>query len=149
MNSRQQLAFMDVTERFSQLSYAQKLKVGAIVVKNDRIISIGYNGTPKGWDNTCEEVILSTIETGESKVIIKDLKTKPEVIHAERNALDKLVCSNESGLDAVMFITHNPCFECAKSIYNSGIKTVYYRYDYRKSNGIDFLKKCGVDIVRV
>lgn len=147
MNDRQRAAFMDVAERFAQLSYAKKLKVGAIIVKEDRIISIGYNGTPPGWDNDCEDII--SIEDPSSGHVIKELKTKPEVIHAERNALDKLARSKESGLDATMFITHNPCIECAKSIFNSGITKVYYRHTFKKPNGIDFLRKCGVDVAQI
>lgn len=148
MNDRQKLAFMDVAERFAQLSYATKLKVGAIVVKDNRIISIGYNGTPPGWDNECEYAV-SSDEGDDAHGSIKRLKTKPEVIHAERNALDKLVRSSESSVDATMFITHNPCFECAKSIFNTGIRTIYYRHNYKNDDGIAFLRKCGVDITQI
>lgn len=122
-------AFMDVAERFAQLSSAQRLQVGAIVVKDDRIISIGYNGMPSGWDNCCED---------------EQNKTKPEVLHAEMNALMKLAKSSESGDNATMFITHSPCIECAKLIYQSGIATVYYKTEYRSTQGVDFLKKSGV-----
>lgn len=143
MNERQLAAFMDVAERFAQLSYAKKLKVGAIVVKENRIISIGYNGTPSGWDNNCEDVEVP-FDDG-----IEKLKTRPEVIHAERNALDKLACSSESGLGATMFVTHNPCIECSKSIFNTGIRTVYYRHNYKHDDGIAFLGKCGVPVIRI
>ena len=139
---------MDVAERFAQLSYATKLKVGAIVVKDNRIISIGYNGTPPGWDNECEHAV-SLDEGDDDHGSIKRLKTKPEVIHAERNALDKLVRSSESSVDATMFITHNPCFECAKSIFNTGIRTIYYRHNYKNDDGIAFLRKCGVDVAQI
>src|SRR6056300_1045314 len=104
-------AYMDVAERFAQLSSAQRLHVGAIIVKDDRIISIGYNGMPSGWDNVCENVL----EDG-------SLKSKPEVLHAEMNALMKLAKSNESGNQSTMFITHAPCLNCAKGIYQAGIK---------------------------
>lgn len=131
-------AYMDVAERFAQLSSAKRLQVGAIVVKNDRIISIGYNGMPSGWDNCCEHTIqhhdLGTCTT----------VSKPEVLHAESNAIAKLARSSESGQDATMFITHSPCIECAKLIYQSGIATVYYKTEYRSTQGVDFLKKSGV-----
>lgn len=127
-------AYMDVAERFSKLSSATRLKVGALVVKDNRIISIGYNGTPEGWCNTCEDSLN---------------KTKPEVIHAEMNCINKLAKSTESGKDSVMFITHSPCMDCAKSIYGSGIKTVYYKNLYRDISGIEFLKKCGVLVFQI
>ena len=126
-------AYMDVAERFAQLSSAKRLNVGAIVVKDDRIISIGYNGMPSGWDNVCEH----------------EGKTKPEVIHAESNAISKLARGTESGLRASMFVTHQPCIDCAKLIYQSGIATVYYKNDYRSTQGLDFLNKSGVEIIKV
>ena len=126
-------AYMDVAERFAQLSSAKRLNVGAIVVKDDRIISIGYNGMPSGWDNVCEH----------------EGKTKPEVLHAESNAIAKLARSSESGEGASIFITHSPCIDCAKLIYQSGIATVYYKNDYRSTQGIEFLKKSNVWIVKV
>jgi dCMP deaminase len=131
--------YLDVAERFAQLSPAQRLKVGAIVVKQDRIISIGYNGTPTGWDNDCEYTVWQADGTCE-------LKTRPEVLHAEMNALMKLARSNESGESATMFITHAPCLECAKGIFQTGIKSVYYRDQYRNNDGIDFLNRCGIDV---
>jgi dCMP deaminase len=160
-------AYMDVAERFSQLSSAKRLQVGAIVVKDDRIISIGYNGMPSGWDNTCENVDWMSIDAGgwldpeeiESQWpfegIYTDsnggerrrryrLVTKPEVLHAEMNALMKLAKSNESGDNAAIFITHSPCLECAKGIHIAGIKEVYYKHEYRSTAGTDFLKKCGI-----
>ena len=138
-------AYMDVAERFSKLSHARRLHVGAIVVKDDRIISIGYNGMPAGWDNDCEdEVVLEQDEK-----FVKVLKTKPEVLHAETNAIAKLAKSNESGLGASMFITHAPCLDCAKLIYQSGISSVLYRNTYRDTSGIAFLEKSGVEITQV
>jgi len=127
-------AYMDVAIRFSQLSTAHKLKVGAILVKDDRIISIGYNGTPKGWCNVCED---------------SNFKTKPEVIHAEMNCISKLAKSSESGINSVMFITHSPCMACAKSIFGSGITEVYFKYEYRDDSGIHFLKKCGINVLKI
>ena len=133
---------MDIAQRTAELSHARRLHVGAIVVKDDRIISIGYNGMPAGWDNNCEDEIWD--KTGDY-----ELKTKPEVLHAERNALDKLAKGNEGGLGSTMFITHSPCLECAKSIYGAGIIKVYYDNDYRSTDGIDFLNKCGVAVEKV
>lgn len=133
---------MDTAERFAQLSTAQRKKVGAIVVKDNRIISIGYNGMPSGWSNECEDTI---DDDGGSGVLV----TKPEVIHAEGNAIAKLASSNESGKGATMYITHSPCIECAKLIYSSGISHVYYKDNYRCSAGIDFLEKCNVIVNRL
>lgn len=140
-------AYMDVAERFSELSTARKLKVGCVVVKDDRIISIGYNGTPSGWDNSCEEVVYTE---GEYDVDIK-YKTKPEVLHAEMNALMKLAKSSESGEGAEMYVTHLPCIECAKGIYQAGIKKVYFRNDYSpdKGSGESFLLSSSVSIVKL
>jgi len=136
-------AYMDVAHRFAQLSHARRLHVGAIVVKDDRIISIGYNGMPAGWDNDCEEVIEQHEDGGQI------LKTRPEVLHAEMNALMKLAKSTESGEGATMFITHSPCIECAKGMYQAGIKEIYYGEEYRSSQGIDFLKKCKIKIEKI
>jgi dCMP deaminase len=121
------------------------LHVGAIVVKDDRIISIGYNGMPAGWDNNCEYEVL--VEEGEDYAT--ELKTRPEVLHAESNAIAKLAKSNDSGLGADIFITHAPCIECAKLIYQSGINGVYYGENYRDDSGIEFLKKSGVNIEKL
>jgi dCMP deaminase len=144
-------AFMDVAERFSQLSSAMRLQVGAIIVKDDRIISIGYNGMPAGWDNTCEEVVdvAKTDPRYDNNNFTKELKTKPEVLHAERNAIDKLARTTESGLGATMFITHAPCMECSKSIYGAGIQQVYYRHQYRNTDGLEFLARCQVSVTQV
>jgi len=128
-------AFMDVAERFAQLSSAQRAKVGAIIVKDKRIISIGYNGMPSGWDNECEE----------------DGKTKPEVLHAETNAIAKVAQSNESSRGSELFCTHLPCMECAKLIHQSGIVTVYYREEYQaaKGTGKQFLIDSGIEVIKV
>lgn len=135
-------AHLDVAARYSELSSARRLKVGAIVVKDDRIVSIGYNGTPAGWDNNCEDELYQPI----GRV---DLVTKPEVLHAEENAIAKLARSHESGLGADIFITHAPCPQCAKLIYAAGISRVFYRHIYRDTAGIDFLLKCGIEVTRV
>ena len=135
-------AYMDTAKIFAELSHAKRLHVGAIIVKDDRIISIGYNGMPTGWDNNCEDVIQHSDDT-------TTLKTKPEVLHAETNAIAKLAKSNESGLDASLFVTHAPCMDCAKLIYQSGISNVYYRNSYRESTGLDFLTKSGVEVINL
>jgi len=140
-------AFMDTAERFAQLSSAKRLKVGACVVKDNRIISIGYNGMPSGWDNTCEEVVTPTLPYLEGDGPI--LKTKDEVIHAEANAISKLAKSGDSGLGADLFCTHAPCIQCAKIVYGAGVKKVFYRNAYRDNNGIDFLQKCGIEVEKV
>ena len=118
--------YMKVAHLFAEHSSAKRKKVGAVIVKDDRIISIGYNGMPAGWDNECEI----------------DNVTKPEVLHAESNAIAKLAKSTESGDGATMFITCSPCIECAKLIYQSGITEVYYAEDYRTDEGVKFLNKC-------
>lgn len=131
--------YMDWASRASQLSHAQRLHVGAVIVKDDTVISYGYNGMPSNWDNNCEDQLPDGT-----------LKTKPEVLHAERNALDKLTKrGGVGGADASMFVTHAPCLECAKSIYGSGIKELYYKDEYRSTKGIEFLQKCGVTIEKV
>jgi dCMP deaminase len=163
-------AHMKVAEIYAQLSSATRLQVGAIVVKDDRIISIGYNGMPAGWDNNCEN--LEWCSAGgwlSPKEIEEDwpfegtyldadgvtmqgryrLKTKPEVLHAETNAIAKLAKSAESGDGASIFITHAPCLDCAKLVYQSGINSVYYRNSYRNEDGIEFLEKCKVKVTKV
>jgi dCMP deaminase len=129
--------YSDIAERVSKLSSARRLQVGAIVVRDDRIISIGYNGMPAGWDNNCEHLQ----EDG-------TLKTRPEVLHAEMNALMKLARSYESGLGADLFITHSPCMECAKGIYQAGINRVYYSQQYRSREGIQFLKQSNIEVIK-
>lgn len=135
-------AYMDVAQRFSELSTAKRLQVGAIVVKNDRIISIGYNGMPAGWTNECEDYIQLSDDTITTK-------TKPEVIHAEANCIAKLAKSSDSGDGSTMFLTHAPCIDCAKQIYTTGVKKVYYRNSYRDTLGVDFLAKCNVEVEKV
>lgn len=163
-------AYMDVAQRFAELSYAKRLHVGAIVVKDDRIISIGYNGMPAGWDNNCENKEFMSGDAGgwlnpneiEERWPFEErsdedgsyigryrLVTKPEVLHAESNAIAKLAKSGESGLDSSLFVTHAPCINCAKLIYQSGISSVYYRNSYRDMAGVDFLQKSGIKIKKV
>ena len=133
---------MDTARIFAELSHARRLHVGAIVVKDDRIISIGYNGMPAGWDNNCETEIHQPI----GRV---DLVTRPEVLHAESNAIAKLAKSSESGLGADIFITHAPCLDCAKLIYQSGIKRVYFGMAYRDDSGLEFLRHSGIQTTQV
>jgi dCMP deaminase len=131
-------AYMDTAERFAQLSSAVKLKVGACVVKDHRIISIGYNGMPAGWSNSCE----FAEEDG-------TLKTKDEVVHAEANAIIKLARDGESGDGASVFCTHAPCIHCAKMIAGAGINKLYYRDTYRLDDGLKFLVHSGIDVEKV
>jgi len=128
-------AYMDTAVRFASLSTAIKLQVGSVIVKDNRILSIGYNGMPAGWTNECEF-------TNENN----DIETKPEVVHAEANAIIKLARDGESGKDSALFVTHAPCIHCAKMIYGAGISKVYYKYTYRDTIGLDFLMKCGVSV---
>ena len=140
---------MKTARIFAELSHAKRLHVGAIVVKEDRIVSIGYNGMPSGWDNNCENETVELYSGFEGAIHRTVLKTKPEVLHAEMNALAKLARSTESGEGSAMFITHSPCMECAKLIYQSGIATVYYGEDYRDDAGIKFLQKSGISVEKI
>jgi dCMP deaminase len=141
---------MKTAHAFAECSTARRLNVGAIVVKDNTIISIGYNGMPSGWDNNCEIGIenehLKKYPNPHQHHVI-ELKSKPEVLHAETNAIAKLARSPESGEGATMFITHSPCLDCAKLIYQSGITSVYYENEYRDTAGVDFLKKCGLVVL--
>jgi dCMP deaminase len=134
--------YMDWAKRCSELSHAKRLHVGAVIVKDDTVISYGYNGMPAGWDNNCEDKIWD--KTGDY-----ELKTKPEVLHAESNAIAKLAKSSNSGLGADLFVTHMPCLDCAKLIYQSGISRVFYSENYRDDSGIKFLKKSGVEVNQI
>lgn len=127
-------AFMDTAERFAQLSSAKRLQVGAVVVQDNRIISIGYNGMPSGWTNECEG---------------DDGKTKEEVIHAEENAILKLARDGERGNGASLFCTHAPCIRCAKLIYGAGINSLYYRDTYRNDDGLKFLETCNIAVNKI
>jgi dCMP deaminase len=147
--------YMKTAKLFAEHSSAVRKKVGAVVVKNDRIISIGYNGMPSGWDNNCEDKIYCDDGDYSEQQLPKTsnlpwkkykLRTRPEVLHAESNAIAKLAKSTESGDGASMFITCSPCIDCAKMIYQSGIKEVFYGEEYRNNDGIDFLNKCGLSV---
>ena len=134
--------YMDWAQRCAQLSHAVRLQVGAVIVKDDSVISYGYNGMPAGWDNDCEDQIY------EEDGFHITLKTKPEVLHAESNAIAKLAKSNNSGLGADLFVTHSPCMECAKLIFQSGISRVYFNQNYRDDSGVKFLEKSGVNVIQ-
>ena len=129
---------MDWARRTAELSHARRLHVGAVVVKDDTVISYGYNGMPAGWDNNCED----TLDDG-------TLKTKPEVLHAESNAIAKLARSHNSGVGADIFVTHAPCLDCAKLIYQSGISRVWFGNQYRDNSGIDFLQQSGIQVNKI
>ena len=159
--------YMDWAKRAAELSHARRLQVGAVIVKDDSVISYGYNGMPAGWDNNCEDQVwdkgaggwLSPEEIeeqypyegwheGAGRNVRYGLKTKPEVLHAESNAIAKLARSHNSGVDADLFITHSPCINCAKLIYQSGIRRVYFGEHYRDDSGIDFLTKSGIEVIK-
>ena len=125
MKSKYIRAHLEVAKIYGELSTATRLKVGCIIVKDDRIISIGYNGMPSGGSNVCEE----------------NGHTKPEVLHAETNAITKLAKSTESGQDAYMFCTFAPCLDCAKLIIQSGIKEFHFEHRYKNNDGLDLIEK--------
>ena len=128
MNSRWDSYFMDVAFRTSQLSYAKKLQVGSVAVKQNRIILCGFNGTPSGDDNNCEDII-----DGE-------LRTKSNVLHSEENLILFAANYGISLNSSTIYITHVPCPNCSRLIYGSGINRVVYKNTYRDSSGLDFLK---------
>ena len=155
--------YMDWADRTAQLSHAKRLQVGAVIVKDDSVISYGYNGMPAGWDNDCEDKVwdhgaggwldpdtfneqypFEAWHEAAQRDVRYGLKTKPEVLHAESNAISKLAKSSNSGDGASIFITHAPCLNCAKLIYQSGINSVYYRNSYRDTAGLDFLTQSNV-----
>jgi len=156
--------YMSLASLTSQLSYANRLQVGAVIVKGNQIIGTGYNGMPTGWDNNCEYTEFMPVNDPNVKPVDYPLignfwingysverryklTTRPEVLHAESNAIAKVSKSTESSDDATLFCTHAPCIECAKLIFQSGISTVYYRTPYRDNNGIEFLTKSGVNVI--
>lgn len=138
--------FMEIAELTSKLSYATRLKVGAVIVKDNQIIGTGYNGMPAGWDNCCEYETPEEIDPDSRTITLSRLATRPEVLHAESNAILKVAKSTESSDGATLFCTHAPCIECAKLIYQAGITTVYYKEHYREDAGIKFLKQGDVNV---
>ena len=148
MKPKFQKLYNNIAHEVAKMSHARRLQVGAVIVKDDRVISMGYNGMPAGWDNNCESEetefnLVTKTRTGTGK-----LTTRPEVLHAESNAIAKLAKSNDSGDGADLFVTHAPCMECSKLIFQSGIGRVYYSSDYRDDSGIKFLKQSGVEVVK-
>lgn len=142
--------YMDIAERISQMSHARRLQVGSVLVQEDSIISYGWNGMPAGWDNNCEDNVL--VESGNRHTNYTSsvsLKTKPEVLHSEANCLMKVAKTTNSALGSTLYVTHAPCIECAKLIYQSGVKSVYYKYIYRSEDGINFLENCNVEVIKV
>ena len=144
-------AHMAAAEVYSKLSSAKRLQVGCVVVKDNTIIGIGYNGMPSGWTNDCEEVV--DVDPSDPRYdfnnFTKELKTKPEVMHAETNSLAKIARSTNSSEGAALFVTHAPCLDCAKIIHQAGINSVYYRNTYRSTDGIEFLEKCNINVKKV
>jgi dCMP deaminase len=158
--------YMNLAHEVSQMSSAVRLKVGTVIVK-DHMVTYGYNGTPAGWDNNCEDrdwdMGAGSYLTQEEfdarypykewhddaeRVVRYGLKTKPEVLHSEANALMKIAKSTISSEGATLFCTHAPCIDCAKMIYQAGIFTVYYRDTYKNELGLEFLIKSGVNVTK-
>ena len=131
---RYDLAYMKLAIEWSNLSYANRMKVGAIMVKDQQIISDGFNGMPSGMYNSCED---------------RNGKTKPEVLHAEANAILKCAKHGTSCEGATLYITLSPCQDCAKLIYQAGVKRVVYLEEYRYGNGLDFLKEVGIETKKI
>jgi dCMP deaminase len=134
MKNKYANAHMRTAYNYAELSYCKRKQVGCIIVKDDRIISIGYNGSPPGWTNQCEN------EKG---------LTKPEIYHAEANAIAKLARSHESGDSASVFVTCAPCIDCAKLLAQTGVKEVYFAEHYKGTCGLDFLNKCGIKTIEM
>jgi len=122
---------LQMAEIWAQNSYCKRRKVGALLVKDRMIISDGYNGTPSGFENVCED---------------EDGVTKPYVLHAEANAITKVAKSGNSSEGATLYVTASPCVECAKLIIQSGIKRVVYRDEYRLTDGVDLLRRAGIEV---
>lgn len=129
--SKYDKAYLRIAKEWGQLSYCKRKQVGAIIVKDRMIISDGYNGTPSGFENCCED---------------KEGLTKWYVLHAEANAILKVARSTQSCEGATLYITLSPCKDCSKLIHQSGIKRVVYHQEYKDCSGIDFLKKAGVEV---
>ena len=119
---------------WAENSYCKRRQVGVLIVKDKMIISDGYNGTPSGFENICED------EAG---------ITKPYVLHAEANAITKIACSNNNSKDATLYVTASPCIECAKLIIQAGIKRIVYSEKYRLADGIELLEKAKIDVVYI
>tara|TARA_R110000851_G_scaffold2028_4_gene7736 strand:+ start:3068 stop:3499 length:432 start_codon:yes stop_codon:yes gene_type:complete len=129
--------YMRMAEELSKLSYAERKKVGCLIVKDTQIISEGYNGTPTGFDNACE--YYSHVD---------EMYTKPEVLHAESNAITKLARSTNSSSGSTLYVTLAPCFDCSKLIIQAGVTRVIFKDNYRK-DGVDLLNKAGIDVSQI
>lgn len=127
-------SYLQMAAIWAKNSYCKRRQVGALLVKDRMIISDGYNGTPSGFENNCED------ENG---------VTKPYVLHAEANAITKVAKSGNNSLDATMYVTAAPCLECAKLIIQAGIRRVVYRDEYRLTDGIDLLRRAGIEVEKV
>lgn len=130
--------YMQIAYQIAKLSYAERRKVGCIIVKDEQIVSFGYNGTPYGFDNVCEVYL----EDGSEM-------TKREVLHAESNALMKLAKSTLTSKDSTIYTTTLPCFDCAKLIIQAGVKEIVYCEDYRDMSGILLLQRAGITVSQV
>ena len=158
-----ELVYMQTAYQFAQLSYAERRKVGCVIVKDHQVISFGYNGMPHGFDNTCEETDTRYYENPDHAVDLADQGyecnngvchkrgaiTKPEVLHAESNAIMKVAKSTMSCVGAELYTTTCPCFGCAKLIIQAGIKMVYYTEEYRDMSGVDLLETAGIEVKQV
>lgn len=141
---------MKVAEVYAGLSYAKRLKVGAVLVKDDRIISIGYNGMPSGGTNECEFVLEGFEDLAKDpKTWNAALTTKPGLVHAEMNVIAFAAKNGVSTDGCAMVVTHSPCFECSKLIVQSGIKNIYYKQEYRLTESLDFLREYNVNVEKV
>lgn len=142
--------YMAIAEIWSGNSYAKRAKVGAILVKDQMIISDGYNGTPKGFDNSCEHKEIESVrqDDGSYKTIWAE-KTRPWVLHAEANAITKVAKSNNSSEGSTLYVTMAPCVECSKLIIQSGIERVVYKEDYRNRDGIRLLEMANIQVDRL
>lgn len=141
--------YMDLAFRIAEMSYAKRLNVGCVIVKDNNIISFGWNGMPAGWDNNCEIETSEVVNIGSREVTPSQTVTRPEVLHAEENALMKLCRSTNSSQDSMMYITHAPCIKCARLIHQAGIKSIFYSEEYRNQDGLVFLDKCGIEIEQI
>ena len=144
MASQEELdrTYLDMAEGWSSLSKAQRKQVGCLIVKDGAIISDGYNGTPCGFDNRCEDHVYTEYPLASKSY---KLVTKPEVLHAESNAITKLAKSTQSSIDSTMYITISPCIDCAKLIIQAGIRRVVYGELYRDDAGIKLLNRANIE----
>lgn len=142
---------MAMAEIWATNSHAERAKVGALLVKNKMIISDGYNGTPSGFENECEqeEVVSDYNGYGVITGVKKVMKTKPYVLHAEANAITKVAKSNNSSEGSTLYVTMAPCLECSKLIIQAGIVRVVYKYDYRDNEGLKLLTRANVEITKI